>query len=567
MWKRTCTALAVLGLAASGCDAPDAETGSAPLQVRVLALTGGSCGDTNSPDLSMNPIGDIEKVKIVVHGDDAAGNYGELVRQTKTLSGQTDLTIGDVPEGTNHMLELYGTGKTHDWYARDPSVHVERNTTNEVSLLLTRYGGFSCIPAPTTFPNVVFPAMVELGDGRVMITGGFTTLLEKDGRTYLGGASDQALIFDPRTGGLEHVAYMGQGKGRAGHSMVFVPYGGIGGQVVIIGGIEELEVDLSQPFPFSLDEAKARRDYMIYDVTEGTFREGLDQLEVKRAFPKAHLLADNTVVITGGGKWPDPGKTYSDAEVYDPMANEDQGGLLDVKSFSSFWPRTGHSISFIRNTAEGLTQLLVWGGASKDGSNGTAGEVIKQSTGQRLGIDGSFASVTTYGEGPPYTFFHEMTRLDSKRFLLTGGVRAKSGVMQAPADDEAWLITYDDSNQGAHEALVTKVPGMGLGRVFHTAVSSDFEHVAVVGGWGVLGEAIDSDKVRFFTVFDNTSGGWEGADETSGFASRGGQGGLMQLSGSVLLIGGESNLTQLKTTEVVRRAFVEVYTPSNIPKL
>jgi hypothetical protein len=563
-------------LAAPGCDAPD-ESSPGSVNLQVLALSGGSCQDTEDPAPNVDPFTDISKVTVKVSGTRSDGSYDKLVRETQALSAQqTTVVVHDIPEsqpGQVHRLEIYAEGTNKSWYASNPTVVVERNTTNDVNLLLSPYGGFSCIPTGTNFPNVVFPAVTELGDGRVLITGGFTGLVTEEltNEQNLSGATDRAFIWDPTKGTLEETQNP-MPKGRAAHAAVFIPGTGFG-KVLLIGGADLLGVDTDQDFPFKLDLSKARQDYAIFDVATETFEEGKGLLELKRAFPRAHLMADNTVVITGGGEWPVPDSAYELVEVFDigREDTENSGGLLSTFGFADNWLRSGHSLTFIRNVDQGLTTLLVYGGMYDD-PNASAdpnrvASVMVQSNNQKGGDNGVFAPVEIYGqEWPPYTYFHEMTRLSDDRLVLTGGVRTDGNKMQAPEDDEAWLMVYDyDASQGKHRLLVTKVPGMGAGRTFHTALSGDGEHLAVVGGMDASNGAIVNDPIRFFSPIDTKSGDWSTAPDAAGFAPRAWQGSVTHPSGATLFVGGENSLSDLDVSKP-SRAFLEIYTPSNIPK-
>jgi hypothetical protein len=284
-------------------------------------------------------------------------------------------------------------------------------------------------------------------------------------------------------------------------------------------------------------------------------------------------MADNTVVITGGGEWPIPDAAYELVEVFD-ISREDtetKGGLLSTFGFADNWLRSGHSLTFIRNVDQGLTTLLVYGGMHNDPNASSdpnrVASVMVQSNNQKGGDNGVFAPVTIYGqEWPPYTYFHEMTRLSNDRMVLTGGVRTDGNKMLAPEEDEAWLMLYEyNSSQGEHQLLVTKVPGMGAGRTFHTALSGDGEHLAVVGGMGASNSALSDDPIRFFTPTSKDAGDWLTAPDAQGFAPRAWQGAVTHPSGATLFVGGESALSNLDASNPTR-AFLELYTPSNIPK-
>ncbi|MGM0577336.1 MAG: hypothetical protein ACQEXJ_16545 [Myxococcota bacterium] len=565
---------ALLMVLVAGCDT-GRET--APSTMEVHALSGGSCAE----GASIDPLQDLEEVEVSLSRFDPEAEEGdgfEVIRSVSRSVSDMSFTLSGVPEttGVGHRIVLSGEGQQARWYAADMDVTVRRNTDNPVDLLLTRFGGFSCVPTDTSLVNAVFPAAAELGDGRLFISGGFTQLLsDRQGGTYLGAPSSQAFIFDPTTGLVDEVIDMGEGEGRAGHAVEFIPSptGEDRGKVLILGGMTRLGVDSGAGFPFTFDKEDGRRDFLLYDLSTSSFVEGTDDaMQVKRGFPRTHLMADGTVVVTGGGQWPQEASTdYQEVEVFDPQQQAGAWFVPGTAGFISDWPRTGHSLSFLGNTPEqGLTQLLVWGGTTPPGQRkGTdsVAEIMTQSSQQVEGIDGSFSPVTVQVQNPddgvPFTFFHEMTPLGEQDFLLTGGVRAQCAgqgqdcTLRAPAADEAWHVHIQTGGDDP-VAQVRKVPGMGAGRVFHSAHLSAPGGVAVVGGLAGT-NAVQTDKIM---LFDEADSSWA-ADPAGGdrFEGRGAHLGVTLGSRAALLVGGETNLTDLDGNT---GAFVEVFAPSNL---
>jgi len=552
-----------LGVPVVACDLGPPPAADAPVSLNVRALSGTACGDPDNPTPGVNPFNDIGTLTVAVRGiAPETGAFDTLVRESTSLKGAAALRVKNIPEGDGREVILFGEGSAFDWYGKDPDVTIARNADNPVDVLFSRYGGFSCVPAPATVNNTTFPASVTLGDGRVLVTGGFTDVVSDGGGSRLANASDQAFIFDPRTGALEPVGTMGVDQGRAGHAMVYLEQTD---QVLIVGGFTALRIDENRAFPFAFDATdkdNARDDYVIFDVATSTFTAGAETMRLGRGFPRAHALSDGTAVITGGGPWPfDTNEAgYLDVEIYDAEKNDGAGGFLDVKNFRSFYTRAGHSLSFLKNSAEGLTQLLVWGGTTPDRSVGHPAEVFRQSGRQREGVNGTFVEVTITNQAPSYTYFHETTPLTGNRFLVTGGAAWDGGAIQAPRSDEAWLLTYTEDP--APKLNVQKVPGLGAGRVFHTAVSSDLVNVAVIGGFiGV--EAITIDTIKYFDL-GNPTAFWTADNNAAGqFAARGGAAGLVVQGGPVALIGGEASV---RPQGAVHRATVEVFTPSTLPE-
>lgn len=552
---RTLIPVLVAALTLSGCaDEPHV----APLTVEVRALGSGECAP-GSIDL-VDPFTDMTTAQIIVRGiDPVDGVYKVLVNEKKPISGGS-IQIVDVPEGHGHDVEFIGTGGSVKWYAKDPSVSVKRDQGNPVELLLTRFGGFSQVPVDTSFTNVIFPAMVELGDGRVMISGGFQNVL--GGGSTLGSPSKQFFIYNQKTGDIDTKGSLPD-EGRGAHGMVFLP---TTNQVLIFGGATELSINDNGLFPLTYEKSKGEKQSILYNVP--TFEEPNGSFEavniehvmkLARVFPQGVVLSDGLVAISGGGEWPqDSDSDYLQVEVFDPGANEGTGDFLKLNSFKSFATRTGHTVNFIK-THSGMNYYLFYGGTTSDQQ---IAEVMRQSPFQTDGVDGHFMELTIEGDAPAYTYFHQMTALSGMRFLATGGVRydKASQTLSAPADDEAYLLTYSDVDGQNPKLRIEKVAGMTTGRVFHAAVTTDGRNVAVVGGFSGI-DAVDANKIMFFDA-DATADAWEIAAENTDFLARGGQGSLMQKSGTVLLVGGETNL---KSQGSVSCGYVELYTPSNIP--
>lgn len=345
--------------------------------------------------------------------------------------------------------------------------------------------------------------------------------------------------------------------------MVYLP---TTNQVLVFGGAKSLTITDNGAFPFTFEKAQGEKQALVFNLPtledpNGEFEDINPEhvMKLARVFPQAVVLSDGLVAITGGGQWPkDTDEDYLQIEIYDPTAAEGAGDFLKLSNFKSFATRAGHSISFIKSQS-GMNYYLLYGGTTPEQQ---VAEVMRQSSLQKDGVDGHFMEITIEGDAPAYTYFHQMTPLSGMRFLATGGVRydKTTKALTAPVDDEAYLLTYSDEAGDNPRLKVQKVPGMKTGRVFHSATSTDFRHVAVVGGFGVM-NALDTDKIMFFDA-DAAADRWSVADESGDFLARGGQGSLIQRSGTLLLVGGEANL---KNQGITPCGYVELYTPSNIP--
>lgn len=545
--------VSVLGLL-TACDAATVPT-EEPMALAVTPLTGTSCGDPDAPTPNPDPFVDAPNVTVAVRAlDDETGLWDTLVKKGSNLRAGEPLVLSKVPEGPDREVILFAQGGQHAWYGRDTGLDIRRNADNTAAMLLTRFGGLSCVPTPLGIQNTVFPAVVTLGDGRVLVTGGFSDLASDAAGARLTGASNQAFLFDPRTGAAEVLPGLGANQGRAGHAAVYLE---ATDKVVLLGGMTELQIDQGRPFPYVYEAARGRDDYVIFDVATKTFTPGTERMRAKRGFPRAAALADGTVLVTGGGTWPfDPaGTDQIQADIFDPEANDGAGGLLDIPPLRSFYWRAGHSLTFLGNSPEGLTTLLIWGGTTLERSLGHPAEIYRQSGRQREGVNGTFTEVALTGETPPFTYFHETTRLSGGRFLVTGGARHAGGQLQAPEADEAWLLTYN--SDPAPVLQTRRIAGLGPGRVFHSALSSDLATVSVLGGWGPV-EAVPGALM----TFDLATQSWRTESAAAALAGRGGHGATLTPAGSILLIGGESSS---RVAAGQKRMAAEIYTPASLP--
>jgi hypothetical protein len=174
-------------------------------------------------------------------------------------------------------------------------------------------------------------------------------------------------------------------------------------------------------------------------------------------------------------------------------------GALTMKAM-----RAGHTATLLE-VKDKLAYHIFWGGSDE---GAPIAEVYKESSGQLDGNFGAFSPVTwldndSYKKRP---FFHTMTPLKDRQFLLVGGVLNSKGKLKVPSSGDAHLVKV----QADLKVGVSSVEGLGEGRYFHSATTYDADHVVVLGGFSsvVQGEntlfaSTASADVRFF---DRASG-------------------------------------------------------------
>ncbi len=485
MTTRSLFVFSVLGLMACGVGEP----GSGAIGVVATALT-------STCEVGAAPQGVVDRVQILVTGSDPdTRKIAVLADGTKAITASTqDVSLGDVPVGLDNVVTVLGFvpgQETPSWFGRRREVAVTQNRTTDVEMVLTRYGSFTCVGVPQMFPQLTFSSSVVLGDGRVLMTGGFTSATDKgDGTFKLGGASRSAYVYDPSKGELTEIAQMVEA--RAGHSMVYVPAVG-SERVLIFGGTTSMTVK-GVSFPLEIDANSSLDSYEIFDVATSTFALALkrdgnpDRMLQPRAFSTVGRLFDDTVLITGGGKWPLDDSNYNVAELWAPYANKDEagenpiGGLLDLHGGLKLNSQhNGAAMVKLEDTSQGLSRLLVVGGTT---SGDSVVEIFTQSSGQQAGASGAFRSVAV--NGLPTLFFPAVmpvkeTDKGLKRFLVAGGVKYERGKWVEPVAN-AWLLTVDSTDKVDTISAQTLDASPCGGMFFHKGSSSFEGDLAVLLG-------------------------------------------------------------------------------------
>jgi hypothetical protein len=177
----------------------------------------------------------------------------------------------------------------------------------------------------------------------------------------------------------------------------------------------------------------------------------------------------------------------------------DTHGALTMKAM-----RAGHT-AVLMEIKDKLAYHLFWGGSE----DGPIAEVYQESSGQ---LDGNFGMFQTieFLDASQYEFrpfFHTMTPLKDRQFLIAGGVLLDSGALEPPRATHAYLVRATTSEPA--KIGIQAVKGLTEGRYFHQAYTFDSENVVVFGGFG---KTLQSEKDVFASAamsdmrfFDTTS--------------------------------------------------------------
>lgn len=465
---------------------PEDESGYGGVGVAVMALTDNCSGLPGN-----NPTTEISRLDVRVTGPDDKGRTVLKKVASFSIGGrQTDsVVVSEVPVALNNDITLLGYGEGSDqplWFGRKRQVPVLADSENSISVVLARYSRFTCLSDPSnTFTHRAFASSVRLGDGMVLISGGFEHVSITGATTaVLDSPSDKAFIYNPENGTIEPTANT-MTMGRAGHAMVFLPIGG--GKVIVFGGTKKMTMRDDGSFPFSIDDGDSIREYEVFDVTTKTFTaagndaEGKPkQMLLKRAFLSAVRLFDDssgsTILVTGGGSWPkDQNPDYQKAEIWASYVDGGKGGMQELAANRPvmYAQHNGAGVEKFEDTKEGLSRYLFVGGNDKK----DVVEIYTQSSQQKEGVSGVFTEVSAPGLPPLY--FPTVTRLEGKRFLVTGGVGISSGKLTKPSG-KAYLL----EPTGTNSFTVTPIESDCAMRFFHTATATyEGDKVTLLGGF------------------------------------------------------------------------------------
>jgi len=572
MYRVLAAAAAFLLLAACGAEEFEAGDGT-ELSIWLAALDS-NCSATAETSYS--------EVRIRVRDND----LDKIVKE-KTFQGEPPYSL-KVPEGTDLEITCLGytDGDTPAMYARGRNIIISKDKTTELDLKAQTLSGFSCVNAPASAPNVLFPAVTNLPDGRVLVTGGFTKVKDTQGRYEIFGPSQIAYIYDPATGEMRQANNL-MNRGRGAHTAAYIPQTQ---QVLLVGGSEMLFWDQGgEAFPLYFEKSKAGtvgKTYELFDTVSEKFIErsemvdageaeneaDLLHLSIPRVFPVAVVNNLGTVLVTGGGLWPSAAGTfeqddkYQQVELYVPRITgvTEIEGFVNNKGVAMMSLRTGHS-AVLLETLNKQSVYMFWGGNIH--SDQPVAEIFTASSKQLEGDLGNFTQLS-FTDGDSYKkrpFFHTMTGMAARRFLLAGGVSNSKGKLKVPSVSDAWVVTVDSNNVVSTE----KLDGLGTGRYLHTASSWDNTHVVLMGGFTSVTQGeqtLFSDMATAdVKVFELTGKTLTNPDADDIMIPRGGAGAVVLPNDCIFMAGGvDAPDLGLQAEGPTPALLTEVYCPRSI---
>jgi hypothetical protein len=562
------------------CEPPLEE---APVGVTLRALE--ACDGGSSTSLQS-----VQRLRLVVQVPEGTDSLlTTAVDETFDLGGSTGFTLGGVPVGERRQITALAydsgaEGARPAYFGRAKNVLVTKDQTSDVNVFLSPFGGYGCVKVAQDLTARAFPAIVTLDDGRLLIAGGFKTATSDagTGTIALGSPSGEAFLFDPNQNSFAKI-----------NSTMITPRGAFNGVflkskrwVVLVGGATQVKVNpnTGDQFPFDLSvgsDALSSFEVLDLDATDGpAFLTSLKKpngqakaMNLKRVFPEVALMQDDTLHVYGGGPVPGgetgaSGSGYDVVDVYAAGLDSDHGGdFMDpVPALEMLADRSGLTATLVEITADNLKRFLLWGGSKGQ----LLGEVYTATSQEKDGVHGAFKKLKVTGDVPPFTYFHQMTRLGNGSFLLTGGARWSSK-MAAPSAEDAYVIELTDLD-GVTEVIARskRIAGLEVGRFMHASAGSDGLHAAVFGGFTDFKLTPTGDKRAF---------SWDGSNVTCGanatncspaaitapvgeedFAPMGGLQAASLASDAVFVYSGVADFTQDLTTQP-RLQQAHIYVP------
>ena len=571
MERRTfIVAALLLGIAACdhGPSAPESsESGAGTLGFVVSAVTDNCSGNPGA-----DPTQEMNWLLADVYGRDSETGDRILVAQEDCpiTPGLNTCLVSNVGAGTGYEVKLRGyLGSDFEqnpkWFGQRRNLSVVQDQDNAIEMVLSRFGAFTCLSPPTSFTQRIFPSVVQLSDGRILISGGFTRATVDPlsaSQITLESASNVAIIYDPFTGEIVQTQNT-MTEVRAGHTAVFVPLPD-SEKVLIFGGTKKMTMRLDGTFPFSIDSADSLNSYEVFDLKTLTFspagedQEGNPkQMLLKRAFPTAVRLFDNSVLIGGGGEWPKDIDDYRRAEIWLPEEDGGNGGIQDLGAASP-WMMSQHNaaaVTKLEDTTTGLSRYLFLGGTDETEN---LLEVYTQSSRQKEGVSGTFVNLEVAGLTPSYfstlTPMTPLTPTTQKQFLALGGVKTSGGDF-APMDT-AYLVMVDPGSQPKVTIDTIANPAC-TGRFFHSVNPTFVRGKAIVlGGFADFQGTAGSETCMFEVtdgqgMFHKLSGGFEA------FVPRAGHRTQLLPDDTLLVVGG---MVSSSTLSGDTAGMMEIYT-------
>jgi hypothetical protein len=426
------------------------------------------------PQSDGKPPADIKEFTITISG----GGLGDPIEK-KVPRGSDDFIVVDkVPAGEGYTVTVVGTGGSADWKGEIKDVSFENGKKTEARVYLTRVEAFTCVPDMGA-PRFLHAA-AALGDGRILITGGVSSIGEESCSVSCcqhrcdGEALKSTDIYDPKTGEMARGPDMK--NARAGHTATTLS----DGRVVVAGGLTRLTftaITSENRLPITnAPGAPLPAEVEIFDPETGAFSTA-GEIETPRFLHAAAPAGGSKVLLAGGARVEMVDQkpvlfsqaAAGDVEIYD-------AGKRNTASTKMQTWRIGPAVATLSSG-----KVMIIGGTDPT-------KVVAEAYDPKNGSLDAFTSLDCAVEGcqaQAAPLFAPAVALEGQKALVRGGFFIKDPALAAasllPVD--AWDAPVMDFSSSARK--ITTPPGAEADPVsllFAAAVRGS--RVLVCGGAG-----------------------------------------------------------------------------------
>ncbi len=433
--------------------------------------------------------------------------------------------IGGIPIGDGRKVTFQGyylnenSDTDVNWCGEVSGVAIKKNSTAKISMFITACSNFTLTRGTLTTARV-FHTATALLDGRVLISGGFSTKFTDqictDGDCLRLAATDSIEIYDPADGTFESIESNPElvlGTSRALHTATLLP----DGRVLVTGGCKQaIWYETFTTGPRTLIEVADQgwgtsgSTAEIIDPSKGTVQPITAAMPTSRALHSAMALPNGDVLLFGG---------LSIGNMTTGSATRYQAAASEFEDLPTGLQVPRQSMLFQKLVGGDATRALVWGGNSPPPQTGagTFSEIISVSE------DGSLQStLPLFVTSPPnmgFPSFHSSgTLLDSGQMLLTGGMLVDKSIypdLQKPEVLRRYRLLDLTEGTESIAAPANENNTMNFFRAMHTVtplskkLSSDDDGTRVLIAGGLTAAHFSSsvdfepqDNAEFFTPWE-----------------------------------------------------------------
>jgi len=336
-------------------------------------------------------------------------------------------------------------GAEPEWMGLTKGIEVIVGREVQVPVYVTRRGMALNNILDELRPGRAFASANELPDGKILVAGGYTTILSTSGGVEL-EATNEALLFDPSTASFERVGRMIESRGF--HEALPIS----DGRVMMVGGSRRMSVSYTEGSMFQIALSEAAQTAEVYDPEGRTFSlAGNDPLLARMAAAAVALPGDQIVLLGG-----------------QTALSRTNDIVLGLPSGTASWDWTslsGRLAAQLRGSrAVLLDSRILLAGGNRDGD-----PPLEMGYAETLNFTPLSLTVSAYLS----VSGHSLTESGDRQVLVAGGIPDFPG---APAVGDLTSLSFSGASPQAKELSLTHA------RAYHAAAAMADGVVLFAGG-------------------------------------------------------------------------------------